>query len=132
MKRVMTAPSRLFMVSAATASITSCGERAMPVAKGGPLGIALAVGLREGSHRSGEPLPERINQMPDAVRATVFREGASHVDVKMPSSGWFGEVRAWRGQRWPDLEKVWYGRLKPWIPWFSLERQVLRAIEHGR
>jgi hypothetical protein len=40
MKRVMTAPSRLFMVSAATASITSCGERAMPVAKGGPLGIA--------------------------------------------------------------------------------------------
>lgn len=68
--------------------------------------------------------------MPDAVRATVFREGASHVDVKMPSSGWFGEVRAWRGQRWPDLEKVWYGRLKPWIPWFSLERQVLRAIEH--
>ena len=66
----------------------------------------------------------------DAVRTTLFREGARHVDVKVPASGWFATVRAWRGQRWPDLEKVWYGRLKPWIPWFSLERQALRAIEH--
>lgn len=68
--------------------------------------------------------------MQHVIRTTVFRQGASHVDVKLPLSGWFGVVRAWRGERWPDLEKVWYGRLKPWIPWYSLERQVLRAIEH--
>ncbi len=68
--------------------------------------------------------------MADAVRVTVFQDGAAYIDVKLPLSGRIGLVRVWRGTRWPALERTWYARLRPWIPWFSLERQVMRAIEY--
>jgi hypothetical protein len=68
--------------------------------------------------------------MSDAVQATLFRHGTSHVDVKLRPSAWFGVVRVWQGGRWPELEKIWYGRLRPWLPWFSIERQAVRAVEY--
>jgi hypothetical protein len=47
------------------------------------------------------------------------------------SGGWFAEVRLWRGFRWPTLVVSYWAAVRRWIPWFSLRRQVLRAVEHA-
>lgn len=66
----------------------------------------------------------------NAIQATLYRHGAAHVDVKIRPSAWFATVRVWRGERWPDLERTWYARVRGWIPWFSLERQVWKAVAY--
>ncbi len=63
-------------------------------------------------------------------QAIVFREGTAHVDIRVRPGAWFGEVRVWRGARWPDLEKRWHGRMKSWIPWYSLEDQAVKAVRY--
>lgn len=62
------------------------------------------------------------------ARAVVYRGSGEHVDIQMRPSAWFAEVRLWRGLRWPSLERRWLAATKPWVPWFSLERQVHRAV----
>lgn len=64
------------------------------------------------------------------VRTVVYREGTAHVDIQARPGAWFGEVRIWRGDRWPELERRWYGRIRRWVPWHSLERQALRAVRY--
>ncbi len=68
--------------------------------------------------------------MPEAVRGTVYRHQEASVDVKLRPSGWFGQIRVWRGKRWPKLERTWYARMRSWIPWFSLERQASKAVAY--
>jgi len=63
------------------------------------------------------------------IRVTVYRAASAHVDIKVRPGARFAEVRVWRGGRWPDLVSRSYARLRKWIPWFSLERQALRAME---
>jgi hypothetical protein len=65
-----------------------------------------------------------------AVRVTLYHGSDARLDVKLHPSSWFAQVRLWRGRRWPSLERTWYARLRPWIPWFSLERQALRAATY--
>lgn len=65
----------------------------------------------------------------ETIRLTVFRTANVHVDVKVRSGGWFAEVRVWRGSRWPTLEASYLAAIRHWVPWFSLRRQVLRAVE---
>ena len=62
------------------------------------------------------------------VRTMVYRQGTAHVDIQIRPGAWFGEVRIWRGERWPKLERRWYGRIRRWVPWPSLERQTLKAV----
>jgi hypothetical protein len=64
------------------------------------------------------------------VRVTVHRTANWHVDVKVRPGARLAEIRAWRGERWPDLQKTWHARMRCWIPWFSLRRQVVRAVEY--
>ncbi len=64
------------------------------------------------------------------LKTVVYREGTAHVEVRLRPGAWFGEVRVWRGARWPDLEKQWHGRVKSWIPWYSLENQAIKAVRH--
>jgi hypothetical protein len=64
------------------------------------------------------------------LQAVVYREGTAHVDVRLGSGAWFGEVRVWRGARWPAIEKRWRGRVKGWIPWYSLEDQAIKAVRY--
>ncbi len=66
----------------------------------------------------------------EPVRAVVYREGTAHVDIQARPGAWFGEVRVWRGARWPELERRWFGRIRRWLPWHSLERQALKAVRH--
>ncbi|UCG85423.1 MAG: hypothetical protein JSW71_16020 [Gemmatimonadota bacterium] len=68
--------------------------------------------------------------MSKTIRVTVFRTANVHVDVKLRSPGWFAEVRVWRGGRWPDLQATFVARVRGWLPWFSLRRQVGRAVEY--
>ena len=49
----------------------------------------------------------------------------------MRSGGRFAVVRLWRGSRWPKLEASYLAAMRHWIPWFSLQHQVLRAVEHA-
>ena len=67
--------------------------------------------------------------MTEDIRVTVYRAASAHVDIKVRPGSRFAEVRVWRGGRWPDLASRYYARLRRWIPWFSLERQALRAME---
>ena len=67
--------------------------------------------------------------MTEDIRVTVYRAASAHVDIKVRPRARFAEVRVWRGSRWPDLVSRYYARLRRWIPWFSLERQALRAME---
>ncbi len=62
------------------------------------------------------------------IRTTLHRGSATHVDLEIRPRAWFGRVRLWRGTRWPDLERTWFGSLRPWVPWFSLERQAVEAV----
>ncbi|NIM51262.1 MAG: hypothetical protein GTN62_15080 [Gemmatimonadales bacterium] len=68
--------------------------------------------------------------MDETVHSTVYRDNTARVDVKLRASSWFAQVRVWRGRRWPDLERTWYARTRRWIPWFSLDHQVARAVEY--
>lgn len=67
---------------------------------------------------------------PVVLQKTIYRSGMRYVELKLSGMASFAEVRVWRGHRWPDLERVWYARMRRWIPWFSLERQALRAVEY--
>ena len=67
--------------------------------------------------------------MTEDIRVTVYRAASAHVDIKVRPGARFAEVRLWRGGRWPELVSRFYARLRQWIPWFSLERQALRAME---
>ncbi len=69
--------------------------------------------------------------MAEAIRGDIYRHGDTRVDVKFPAKGWFARIRVWNGARWPKLERTWYGRTRRWVPWFSLERQAVRAIEYA-
>jgi len=68
--------------------------------------------------------------MTKTIRVTVFRTANVHVDVKLRSRGWFAEVRVWRGTRWPDLQARFVARIRGWLPWFSLRRQMHKAVEY--
>ena len=63
------------------------------------------------------------------IKVTVYRAASAHVDIKVRPGARFAEVRVWRGGRWPDLASSFRARLRGWIPWFSLERQAMRALE---
>ncbi len=65
-----------------------------------------------------------------AIRVALYHGSDARLDVKLRPSSWFAQVRLWRGRRWPNLERTWYARMRPWIPWFSLERQALRAAAY--
>ncbi len=65
------------------------------------------------------------------TRADIYRHGDARVDVKLRPDAWFAQVRVWNGSRWPKVEKTWRGRVKGWVPWFSLERQAVRAVEYA-
>jgi len=69
--------------------------------------------------------------MSEAVRATVYRDTNVRVDVKAAREAWMAQVRVWRGTRWPELVGVWRARMRWWVPWFSLERQVVRALSYA-
>jgi len=77
---------------------------------------------------SPDPTPSDVK---DTVRVTVHRTANWHVDVKVHPGARFAEIRAWRGERWPDLQKTWHARMRWWIPWFSLKRQAVRAVEYA-
>ena len=64
------------------------------------------------------------------LKTIVYREGAAYVEVRMRPGAWFGEVRVWRGARWPDLDRRWRGGMKWWIPWYSLEKQAMNAVRY--
>lgn len=70
-------------------------------------------------------------QITEETRADIYRYGDARVDLKIRPGGWFARIRVWDGRRWPKVERIWRARLKPWIPWFSLERQVVRAVEYA-
>jgi hypothetical protein len=65
----------------------------------------------------------------NVTRTDIYRHGDARVDVKYRPGAWFAQVRVWNGARWPKVEKTWRARTKGWIPWFSLERQAVRAVE---
>ncbi len=69
--------------------------------------------------------------MSDLARTDIYRRGDTRVDVKLRPRAWFARVRFWSGGRWPRVEKTWYARSRRWVPWFSLERQAVRAVEHA-
>ena len=69
--------------------------------------------------------------MHDPIRTEIYRYGDTRVDVKLRARAWFAQVRFWSGGRWPRVEKTWYARTRRWLPWFSLERQAVRAVEHA-
>ena len=68
--------------------------------------------------------------MSKIIRVTVLRTANVHVDVKLRYPGWFAEVRVWRGTRWPDLQARLVARVRGWLPWFSLRRQMGKAVEY--
>jgi len=69
--------------------------------------------------------------MHHSTRTDIYRYGDTRVDVKLPPRAWFARVRLWSGGRWPHVEKTWYAGAHRWVPWFSLERQAVRAVEHA-
>ncbi len=62
--------------------------------------------------------------------AVVYREGNAYVEIRVRPRGWFGEVRVWRGARWPKLDRRRHGAMKRWIPWYSLETQAMNAVRY--
>jgi hypothetical protein len=70
-------------------------------------------------------------QITEETRAEIYRYDDARVDLKMRPGEWFARIRVWDGGRWPRVRRTWHARLKPWIPWFSLERQVVRAVEYA-
>ena len=52
---------------------------------------------------------------PEVFRKTIYRAGMSYVEVKLSGAAPLAEVRVWRGHRWPDLERVWYARMRSWM-----------------
>ncbi len=64
------------------------------------------------------------------IRLTLYRGSDSHLDLKVVPGARFAAIRLWRGRRWPNLERVWRARMRRWIPWFSPERQILRALQY--
>jgi hypothetical protein len=77
---------------------------------------------------SNETLSVKTAENGHLARVIVYRGSGEHVDVQIRPSAWIAEVRLWRGLRWPSLERKWLAATKPWIPWFSLETQVHRAV----
>ena len=69
--------------------------------------------------------------MKQVTRTDIYRHGDARVDVKLRPDAWFAQVRVWNGARWPKVEKTWRARVKGWVPWFSLERQAVRAVEYA-
>ncbi|MCZ6857372.1 MAG: hypothetical protein O7F70_05190 [Gemmatimonadetes bacterium] len=67
--------------------------------------------------------------MPEDIRVDIYKHGDARVDVKVHPRDWFAVIRVWDGARWPKLIGTWRGKTRRWIPWFSLERQVVRAVE---
>lgn len=65
------------------------------------------------------------------TRTDIYRHGDARVDLKIRPAAWFAHVRVWNGARWPKVERTYHARLRGWIPWFSLERQVVRAVEYA-
>ena len=83
----------------------------------------------------GEPVPAAgvslHEPMTEAIRAEIYRHGDARVDLRIRPDAWFAQVRVWNGVRWPKVERTWHARMRGWIPWFSLERQVVRAVEYA-
>ncbi len=69
--------------------------------------------------------------MNDSARTEIYRYRDTRIDVKLRPKAWFARIRLWSGGRWPRVEKTWYARARRWVPWFSLERQAVRAVEHA-
>ncbi len=69
--------------------------------------------------------------MHSSARADIYRHGDVRVDVKISDGGWFAAVRVWHGTRWPKVVRTWHVPLKRWWPWFSLERQAVKAVEYA-
>ena len=67
--------------------------------------------------------------MADDVRVDIYKHGDARVDLKVHRQDWFAVIRVWDGARWPKVVRTWRARMRRWIPWFSLERQVVRAVE---
>ena len=63
-------------------------------------------------------------------RTDIYRHGDLRVDLKVDPRGWFVRVRVWSGGRWPKRLRTYLAKNRRWIPWFSLERQAIRAVEH--
>ena len=72
-----------------------------------------------------------FNAMTEETRTEIYRHGDARVDLKIRANARFAHVRVWNGARWPKVEKTWRARVRGWIPWFSLERQVVRAVEYA-
>lgn len=66
-----------------------------------------------------------------STRADIYRHADVRVDVKIGARGWFAVIRVWNGTRWPKVERTWRAGVKRWVPWFSLERQAVRAVEYA-
>ncbi len=71
------------------------------------------------------------NTMRPSARTDIYRHGDVAVDVKISDGGWFAVVRVWHGTRWPKVVRTWRVPLKRWLPWFSLQRQAVRAVEYA-
>lgn len=69
--------------------------------------------------------------MTEETRTEIYRHGDASVDLKVRPNAWFVHVRVWNGARWPKVERTYYARVRGWIPWFPLERQVVRAVEYA-
>ena len=69
--------------------------------------------------------------MSEPSRTDIYRYGDVRVDVQVRPKAWMARVRFWSGRRWPRLEKTWYACTRRWLPWFSLERQAVKAIEYA-
>ena len=67
--------------------------------------------------------------MTDDVRVDIYKHGDARVDLKVHRRDCFAVIRVWDGARWPKVVRTWRARMRRWIPWFSLERQVVRAVE---
>ena len=67
--------------------------------------------------------------MPEDIRIDIYTHGEARVDLKTHPRNWFALIRVWDGARWPKVVRTWRAKMRRWIPWFSLERQVVRAVE---
>ncbi len=67
--------------------------------------------------------------MPEDTRVDIYQYGDARVDLRIRPQAWFAVIRVWDGARWPKVVRTWRAKMRRWIPWFSLERQVVRAVE---
>ncbi len=67
--------------------------------------------------------------MTDNVRIDIYTHGDARVDLRIRPRNWFAVIRVWDGARWPKVVRTWRAKRRRWIPWFSLERQAMRAVE---